>query len=55
MDITDSEMNEIVHALADMIDRVRSENNEPPIDRGHLNELVEIRILSEYGIIVVED
>lgn len=55
MDITDAEMNEIVHTLADTIDGIRGKNNEPPIDRVRLNEIIETEVLLEYGIIVVED
>lgn len=55
MDITESEMNEVVHALANVIDIIRGSRNEPPIDRVRLNELIETRILSEYGIVVIED
>jgi hypothetical protein len=53
MDITESEMNEMVHAMADVIDRIRKECNEPPIDRNRLNQIIEDRVLSEYGITVV--
>lgn len=55
MDITNDEMNEMVHTLADTIDGIRGKHNEPPIDRVRLNEILETKVLLEYGIIVVED